>query len=129
MTKHNYTRYKKYLINTAKNDQDFDYTSIYKLERAKLIKVKSSLKQVNIFEGINYQIWVLGICIKLLDVLICEHRLNKDTYEDINYKNINRFVPNNLLPFYTKFSDYYYVIKATNLYYELRKQYTDYWWI
>ena len=46
----------------------------------------------------------------------------------VNYRNINRFVGDKLIKYYTKNTHEYYLIKCKHLYYKIRERYTDYWW-
>ena len=125
----------KLLIEIVKEDKDYDFSFIYKLEQAKLKNVKTYLETFKRFEGVEYQIWVIGICIKLLDVLMAETYPNFSAYH-INYRNAERFMNlhrlnstrEDYIDLFKKIPSEYYYCKVKNLYYELRKEYTSYWW-
>ena len=119
------------LVKEAIFSKDFDYAYLLQLEQAKLKSMYNyfnSYRYTSDWKRIRSQI---KICIDLLDILI-----NEDYTKKVNVRNIDRFTKNldkkdnseGLKNFIITHPNELAYLKANNLYYEIRKQYTKTWW-
>lgn len=125
------------VINQAVTDPPYDWEYLLRLEKAKLQEMLNYFKSMShTFDHDNDIKWI-NICIKLIDIIVEGNIF--DTPEEVgkyvNTRNMKRFYhlgkgvtwdkveeqvkrwPNDLR-----------ILKAENLYYEIRKEYTRSWW-
>lgn len=76
------------------------------------------------YEGEERDLERMRLCIKLIDIIIEEPYNCK-----VNLRNMKRFTEWTDTEHPEYFGDYLYLLKATNLYYELRKNWTKNWWV
>ena len=76
------------------------------------------------YEGEDRDLERMKLCIRLIDIIIEEPYNFK-----VNLKNRYRFTAWSDTEHPEYFNDYLYLLKAKNLYYELRKNWTNNWWI
>lgn len=136
----------KDLTTMAKEDPQFDWYYLYKLERQKLICMEAYLSHSRIAdEESNYEgkRW-LCLCIQLLGYILDGGSITPDQFRQLNIKNSI-----NLIPVYSReellgadqcrddVEDYttknyflrkLYQRKAERLYYRIRLEYTRMWW-
>ena len=122
------------LIKEATLSSPYDYNYLLRLEQAKLQEMANYfVKQQDWFDHTNDLKWI-NICIRLIDIIVDY----PEEHPYVNVGNIWRFVNmRNVKPgvnhdkvesYYKKYPQDLRWIKANNLYYEIRKQYTTGWW-
>lgn len=143
------------LVKTAFKGEPWDYDFLFKLEYAKIREMLEWHKEKHRFEGVEFTIRDLRICLSLLGIIMGERQLFHyegkllseptgdgemrrivespdfkyvpDVY--VNTRNIGRFVDKeNLRDFYTKFPGDLYVLKARHLYHKIRLEEEETWW-
>jgi hypothetical protein len=130
----NLTRARYEVIAEAITSPPFDWSYLLRLERVKLREMKSYFELTNgTFDHTNDIRWI-GICIKLLDIIIEE----PEEHPYINTRNMWRFVngaefakdvvKQDVEHYYKSYPQDLRWVKAYHLYYEIRKQYTYRWW-
>lgn len=122
------------LINHAVADPSYDWAYLLRLEKVKLQEMLNYFKSMShTFDHGNDIKWI-SICIKLLDIIVDE----PEDQRYVNARNMWRFIRKTELAKGVEKEDveHYYKlypqdlrwIKAENLYYEIRKNYTCRWW-
>ena len=122
------------VVKTAYDGAAYDWEYLLRLEQAKLCEMKRYFEITNgTFDHTNDIRWI-GICIKLLDIIINE----PEARSYINTRNMWRFIrPTDCVKGVEKEDvEHYYKsypqdlrwVKAEYLYYEIRKRYTSHWW-
>ena len=134
LKKYNFTKLHLDSVFESFNFKPYDYTHIWRVERAHLIETKSYFQISKIFDHTD-DIKYIDICINLLDILIDDgdglmDYKNMKFKKYVNTKNFKRFVPNaptshdNL-----EICNYdVYMAKAKHLYYEILKNKIQNWW-
>lgn len=132
--KTNITRARYEVITEAIASPPFDWSYLLKLEQAKLREMKSYFKSTNhIFEHENDIKWI-GICIKLIDIIVDQ----PEEHPYVNTNNLWRFIrptdyvkgieKDDVEHYYKSYPQDLRWVKAEYLYYEIRKRYTSHWW-
>lgn len=130
----NFTRARYEVIAEAITSPPFDWSYLLRLERVKLREMKKYFELTNgTFDHTNDIRWI-GICIKLLDIIIEE----PEDHPYINTRNMWRFIrptdyakgveKEDVEHYYKSYPQDLRWVKAEHLYYEIRKQYTRRWW-
>ena len=116
------------------NSRPYDYTHIWRVERAHLIETKSYFQISNIFDHTD-DIKYIDICINLLDILIDDgdelmDYKNMKFKKYVNTKNFKRFIQNAPTSYDNlEICNYdVYMAKAKHLYYEILKNKITNWW-
>lgn len=126
-----------------------DYGFLLSIEQAKIKDMLDYFEKHDKFVGQDIVMRDMRICISLLDIMLEKRQLfhhtgsiyitddgelksdnlqhHCDVY--VNLKNINRFVDEELTDFYTKFPDELYIQKARHLYYKIRYERDQHWWL
>lgn len=126
-------RYFKF-IKACHNTWPWDWSYLLRLEQAKLQEMKSYFELTNkTFDHTNDIRWI-GICIKLLDIIIDQ----PEDHPYINTRNMWRFIrpidyvkdveKEDVEQYYKSYPQDLRWVKAEHLYYEIRKRYTSSWW-
>lgn len=114
--------------------QPYDWTYLLKLERSKIKEIRNYCAISDVVGHDNNIKW-MNTCIKLLDIIIDDE--GQDSIRKMNYNNIDRFIRKpikegvlweDVVDYYKKYPDDYRFVKAWNLYFEIRKNYTGNWW-
>ena len=127
------------VVKTAFDGPAYDWAYLLKLERSKLKEMKNYFESKfsrETFDHENDIKWI-GICIKLIDIIIESNVY--DTPEEVNKyvntRNMKRFYHLGKGVTWDKVEEYVKhwpndlrILKAENLYYEIRKHYTRGWW-
>lgn len=119
----------KRLLKLIKKDYNWDWEFLMELEKVKLINMSEYFSQSQIVEGWEIIVRQINLCIKLIDI-IC------DNFNDVKYVNVRnayRFVKDVSIFKESDWKEQFikndlYVLKAENLYYEIRKRFTRTWW-
>ena len=131
----------------------FDYGYMYEIEKAELQERWNYFNKTRRFEGVEYVLRDIKICISLLEIICGERDLmtmdgemkfidiDDNTSQldcsdlkytcnvNVNLKNIDRFVPvKKHQKMYISYPDELYLLKAKHLYYKIRAEKSDYWW-
>lgn len=127
------------VVKTAYDGPAYDWTYLLKLEQSKLKEMKAYFETKFVRETFDHEndIKWIDICIKLIDI-ITESNVY-DTPEEINKyvntSNIKRFYHlrkgvtwDKVEAYVKRWPNDLRILKAENLYYEIRKHYTRYWW-
>lgn len=132
---YNFTKLHFDCVAESFNSRPYDYTYIWRVERAHLIEMKSYFKISNVVDH-DDDIRYIDICINLLDILIddgfgvFDYR-NMKMQKYVNIKNANRFKLNATTS-YDINADIYdfdiYMLKVKHLYYEILKNKITNWW-
>jgi glutaredoxin-related protein len=125
------------VVKTAYNGKAYDFAHLLKLEQAKLKEMKSYFETKfsrTTFDHENDIKWI-GICIKLLDIMIDTTPYDIEDIPYVNIKNMKRFYRlhdgitwEQVEDFCKNWPNDLRYIKATDLYYAIRKEYTNNWW-
>lgn len=123
------------LIKTAIFSNPYDWTYLYKVERAKLEEMKDYMERSEIVdhkECGNLR-WI-GVCIRLLDIII----EGPEEHPYVNTRNMWRFIrptdyvkgvkKEDVEQYYKSYPQDLRWVKAEHLYYEIRKEHTTCWW-
>lgn len=113
-----------------REDCDWDYIYLLKIERQKIQNMKNYLAEYRFPDIISK----MDLCLRILNIIIGEE-IENPTY--VNDRNIKRFFSNIDLEYLRNLKEknplwYYNEIrneKAWKLYYKLREQYTRSWWV
>lgn len=113
------------------NFRPYDYTYLWRVERAHLIEMMSYFKLSHVVEH-KEDIKYINICIKLLDILIDDgyeifDYENMKVKKYVNIKNANRFMSNSSNSGEMYYFDVY-MSKVKHLYYEILKNKINNWW-
>lgn len=127
------------VVKTAYDGPAYDWEYLLELERSKLEEIKAYFETKFVRETFDHEndIKWIGICIKLIDI-ITESSVY-DTPEEVNKyvntRNIKRFYHLGKGVTWDKVEEHVKqwpndlrILKAENLYYEIRKHYTRGWW-
>ena len=117
------------------NSKPYDYSYLWRVERAHLIEMRSYFKTSNVVdheEDIRY----INICIKLLEILIDDGKGlfdfdNMTFKKHVNIRNDYRFMSDKLRSSYNDMEIYcfdVYLSKVKHLYYEIMKEKVKNWW-
>lgn len=132
--KYNFTKLHLDSVFESFNFKPYDYTHIWRVDRAHLIETKSYFQISKLFDHTD-DIRYIDICINLLDILIDDgdglmDYKNMKFKKYVNTKNLKRFVANaptsddNL-----ELCNYdIYMAKVKHLYYEILKNKIQNWW-
>lgn len=134
LKKYNFTKLHFDSVSESFNFKPYDYTYIWRVERAHLIETKSYFQISNIFDHTD-DIRYIDICINLLDILIDDGDGSMD-YKNmkfkkyVNTKNSKRFIPNTPTSYDNlEFCNCdVYMAKVKHLYYEILKNKITNWW-
>lgn len=134
LKKYNFTKLHLDSVSESFNFKPYDYTHIWRVERAHLIETKSYFQISNSFDHTD-DIKYIDICINLLDILINDggglmDYKNMKFKKYVNTKNFKRFIPNAPTSYDNlEICNYdVYMAKAKHLYYEILKNKITYWW-
>lgn len=134
LKKYNFTKLHLEGVFESFNFKPYDYTHIWRVERAHLIETKSYFQISNIFDHTD-DIKYIDICINLLDILIDDgdglmDYKNMKFKKYVNTKNFKRFIPNAPTSYDNlEICNYdVYMAKAKHLYYEILKNKITNWW-
>ena len=130
----NLTRARYDVIAEAVTSPPFDWSYLLRLEQVKLREMKRYFELTNgTFDHTDDIRWI-GICIKLLDIIINE----PEDHPYVNTRNMWRFIrptdyakcvkKEDVEQYYKSYPQDLRWVKAEHLYYEIRKQYTCRWW-
>lgn len=123
------------VVKTAYVGPAYDWEYLLRLEQSKLKEMKSYfISTSHIFDHENDIKWI-NICIKLIDVILEEDIESFDNVPYVNIRNMRRFYRlgkgvtwDKVEGYVKKWPNDLRVLKAKNLYYEIRKEYTRRWW-
>lgn len=127
------TKAQNRLYKCIKKDNDWDWVYLMTLEKEKLINMANYFSKSRLVVGWENDVKWINYCIKLINIIIEDDfpvRNNEDKY--VNLRNVKRFynchklTSNDMEDSYIK--NMIYTLKAENLYYEIRKNYTRKWW-
>lgn len=127
------TKAQNRLYKCIKKDNDWDWVYLMTLEKEKLINMANYFSKSRLVVGWENDVKWINYCIKLINIIIEDDfpvRNNEDKY--VNLRNVKRFynchelTNNDMEDSYIK--NMIYTLKAENLYYEIRKNYTRKWW-
>ena len=133
----------------------WDWTFLYDLEKAKIEEMCKYHEKHQRFEGWEYVVRDMKLCMKLIDIFTGkislfhydgdfvfepiegtdnfkmtttdDFKYNCDVY--VNTKNIDRFCENeNQRKYFLEYPDNLYVKKAKNLYHKIRMERDEMWW-
>lgn len=136
LKKYNFTKLHLDSVFESFNFKPYDYTHIWRVERAHLIETKSYFQISKIFDHTD-DIKYIDICINLLDILIDDgdglmDYKNMKFKKYVNTKNFKRFKPNAPAPASCdnlEICNYdVYMVKVKHLYYEILKNKIQNWW-
>lgn len=125
------------VVKTAFNGPAYDWAYLLKLERSKLKEMKTYFETKFVRETFDHEndIKWIGICIKLIDIILEEDIESFDNDHYVNIRNMQRFYLlrkgvtwDKVESYVKKWPNDLRILKAENLYYEIRKYYTRYWW-
>lgn len=130
----NLTRARYEVIVKAITSPPYDWSYLLRLEQAKLREMKRYFELTNgTFDHTDDIRWI-NICIKLLDIIINE----PEDHLYVNTRNMWRFIrptdyakgveKEDVEHYYNLYPQDLRWVKANQLYYEIRKQYTHRWW-
>lgn len=127
------TKAQNRLYKCIKKDNDWDWIYLMVLEREKLKNMAEYFSKSRLVVGWENDVKWINYCIKLIDIIIDDDfPLHNSEDKYVNFRNIKRFYWRNELSDYDMKSRYIkdivYTLKAENLYYEIRKNYTRNWW-
>lgn len=143
------------LVKTAFKGEPWDYEYLLRIEHAKIKEMLEWHDEKRRFEGVEFTIRDLRICLSLLEIMMGERQLFHyegkllseptgdgemrrivespdfkyvpDVY--VNTRNAGRFVKDEkLMNFYTKFPNDLYILKARHLYHRMRLEKEETWW-
>ena len=127
------TKAQNRLYKCIKKDNDWDWVYLMTLEKEKLINMANYFSKSRLVVGWENDVKWINYCIKLINIIIeDDFPYNKVDAHKINFKNVKRFynrhelTNNDMEDSYIK--NMIYTLKAENLYYEIRKNYTRNWW-
>lgn len=127
------TKAQNRLYKCIKKDNDWDWVYLMTLEKEKLINMANYFSKSRLVVGWENDVKWINYCIKLINIIIeDDFPDNKVGVHKINFKNVKRFynrhelTNNDMEDSYIK--NMIYTLKAENLYYEIRKNYTRNWW-
>lgn len=123
------------LVYTAYKGAPWDWLYLLELEQMKLKEMKNYFEKSVITDNRNNIKWI-SICIKLLDIMLHEDMMTsaEEMKHYVNTRNYKRFYRLQGIPwsdvkfFIKKYPGDLRYIKATNLYYKIRGEYTFNWW-
>ena len=134
LKKYNFTKLHFDSVSESFNFKPYDYTYIWRVERAHLIETKSYFQISNFFDHTD-DIRYIDICINLLDILIDDgdglmDYKNMKFKKYVNTKNFKRFIQNAPTSYDNlEICNYdVYMAKAKHLYYEILKNKITNWW-
>ena len=134
LKKYNFTKLHLDSVFESFNFKPYDYTHIWRVERAHLIETKSYFQISNSFDHTD-DIKYINICINLLDILIDDgdglmDYKNMKFKKYVNTKNFKRFIQNAPTSYDNlEICNYdVYMTKAKHLYYEILKNKITNWW-
>ena len=142
------------LLKTLLKGYPYDKQYLYELEREKIKEMIAYHERVKRYEGVEYDIRDMKICVKLIDIFLDELNLYHydgclkfckiegcDDYEmngedlkyscdvKVNLKNIDRFVDNKFTKKWCeKYPHELYMKKAKHLYHKIRLEKDESWW-
>lgn len=133
------------IFKILKSAYDFDYSSLYILEKYQLRNIANHLSKHNLYEGVEHDVAKIRLAMKLIDIMsddfaYLEYIGNKPHFtKTVNMNNWQRFFRYN--PERKAISrlmsndetielakSMIYVEKASYLYYKIRENYTRQWW-
>ena len=127
------------VVKTAYDGPAYDWEYLLKLEQSKLKEMKAYFETKFVRETFDHEndIKWISICIKLIDIIIESNVY--DTPEEVNkyvnIRNMKRFYRLKKGTTWDKVENHVKhwpndlrILKAENLYYEIRKHYTRGWW-
>lgn len=133
----------KELAVMAKNDPQYDWHFLYKLEQKKLICMELYLSHSRVADKDGEYVgkkWLV-LCIKLLDYILEYKEITKEQIRQMNIRNIHKLVSSQTIEHFCNESGeegegnmkfFYgkdiYVRKIEHLYYLIRLHYTRFWW-
>lgn len=135
LKKYNFTKLHLDSVLESFDFKPYDYTHIWRVERAHLIETKSYFQISNGFDHTD-DIRYINICINLLDILIddgfgvFDHK-NMKMQKYVNVKNADRFKLNATTSYDINgelYSFDIYMLKVKHLYYEILKNKITDWW-
>lgn len=134
LKKYNFTKLHLDSVLESFDFKPYDYTHIWRVERAHLIETKSYFQISNSFDHTD-DIKYINICINLLDILIDDgdglmDYKNMKFKKYVNTKNFKRFIQNAPTSYDNlEICNYdVYMAKAKHLYYEILKNKITNWW-
>ena len=114
----------------------WDWAFLYDLEKAKIEEMCKYHEKHQRFEGWEYVVRDMKLCMKLIDIFTGkislfhydgDFKYNCDVY--VNTKNIDRFCENeNQKKYFLEYPDNLYAKKAKNLYHKIRMERDEMWW-
>lgn len=125
------------LIREACVSYPYDWTYLLELNRVKYEQMIEYFEASNITGSSPRICRDLRICINLIDIITektelvdndttgildpyyLENRKTRKINRKVNYKNIDRFIPEQHIDFYKDFEDEYYIEKAKHLYFKI----------
>ena len=128
------------IIRSVVDGAPFDFSYCEDIIKAKLVEMREYFKTCNIAYGDEEVAKEIDLALKILNIIenetdyfhfedrhpelprTMEHWEDHHTYVcdvNVNLRNIGRFVPDNLIPYYTKFAADAYVLKARHLFYKM----------
>lgn len=126
------------VVKTAFIGPTYDWEYLLKLEQAKLREMKAYFETKFVRETFDHEndIKWIDICIKLIDVILEEDIESSDNVPYVNIRNMQRFYRlrdksitwDKVEKHVKRWPNDLRVLKAENLYYEIRKEYTRGWW-
>ena len=127
------------VVKTAYDSPAYDWAYLLKLERSKLKEMKTYFETKFVRETFDHEndIKWIGICIKLIDIIIesSVYDTPEEVNKYVNTRNMKRFYHLKKGVTWDKVENHVKhwpndlrILKAENLYYEIRKYYTRYWW-
>ena len=125
------------VVKTAYDGPAYDWAYLLRLEQSKLREIKSYFETKFVRETFDHEndIKWIDICIKLIDVILEEDIESFDNVPYVNIRNMRRFYRlgkrvtwDKVESYVKKWPNDLRVLKAENLYYEIRKEYTRGWW-
>lgn len=125
------------LIREACVSYPYDWTYLLELNRVKYEQMIEYFENSNITDSSPRICRDLRICINLIDIITektelvdndttgildpyyLENRKTRQITRKVNYKNIDRFIPERHQEFYKDLEDEYYIEKAKHLYFKI----------